>query len=51
MRNPALNEAFFIDCFMGGLKEEIRLGIQELKIDTLKDLIRLARVEETIVHL
>lgn len=28
------------------MKEEIQLGIQELKIDTLKDLIRLARVEE-----
>lgn len=39
-RNPSLNEAFFIDCFM------VRLGIQELKLTTLKDIIRLARVEE-----
>lgn len=45
-RNPTLNKAFFMDCFMGGLKEEMQLGIQELYITALKELIRLAKVEE-----
>lgn len=45
-RNPTLNEEFFMDCFLGGLREEIQLGIQELKAASLKELIRLARVEE-----
>lgn len=45
-RNPILNEEFFMKCFMGGLKLEIQLGIQEFRPKTLKDMIRLSRVEE-----
>lgn len=45
-RNPSLNEEFFMDCFMGGLKLEIQLGVQELKPGNLKEMIKLARVEE-----
>lgn len=45
-RNPSLNKAFFMDCFLGGLKVEIQLGVQELKPRDLKELIRLSRVEE-----
>lgn len=44
-RNSIFNEEFFMDCFMGGLKLEIQLGIQELKPKTLKEMIRLASVE------
>lgn len=35
-----------MDCFLGGLKEEIRLGIQELQLQSLKEVIMMARVEE-----
>lgn len=35
-----------MDYFIGGLKEEIQLRIQELKLTNLKDLIWLTRVEE-----
>lgn len=45
-RNPHLNAEFFVHCFVGGLKEEIQLGIQESGFTTLKEAIRLARVEE-----
>lgn len=48
IKNPRLDEGFFIDCFLGpGLEEEIQLGIQELQLTTLEDTIRLARVEES----
>lgn len=50
LRNPRLNNEFFIDCFVGGLKEEIQLGIQEFGFTTLKVSIKLARVEETKIE-
>lgn len=35
-----------MDCFVGGLRLEIQLGVQELKPKSLKELIKLSRVEE-----
>lgn len=50
LRNPKLNDEFFVDCFVGGLKEEIQLGIQESGFTNLKEAIRLARVEEAKIE-
>lgn len=39
VKNPRLNKKKFIDCFVGGLREDIQLGIQELGFTTLKEAI------------
>ncbi|KAF8409204.1 hypothetical protein HHK36_005278 [Tetracentron sinense] len=45
-RTDGLNESFMVSCFVGGLKEEIRLSVQMLKPLTLTDAIGLARMQE-----
>lgn len=49
VRNKELNESFFVDCFVGGLREDIRLGIQDIDLTTLAAAIRRARNEEARV--
>eukprot|EP00268_Persea_americana_P026380 TRINITY_DN25777_c0_g2_i1.p1 TRINITY_DN25777_c0_g2~~TRINITY_DN25777_c0_g2_i1.p1 ORF type:complete len:105 (-),score=12.74 TRINITY_DN25777_c0_g2_i1:2368-2682(-) len=45
-RPNGLNESFMVSCFVGGLKEEIRLNVPMLKPVTLMDATSLACVEE-----
>lgn len=50
MRNKEFNENFFIDCFIRGLREDIRLGIQDTEFPSLTIAIRKARNEEAKVE-
>lgn len=43
-RTKNLNEAFMISCFVGGLKEDIRLDVQMFKPTSLSAAIGLARL-------
>lgn len=49
-RTEGLNVSFMISCFVGGLKEEIRLSVQMLKPTTLTDAIGLACMQEENVE-
>lgn len=49
MRNKDLNEFFFIDCFIGRLRDDIRLGIQDTEFQSLATAIRKARNGEAKV--
>lgn len=43
---PRLGESFLISCFIGGLKEEIRLNVKMFRPTTLTSAIGLARLQE-----
>ncbi|XP_038981135.1 uncharacterized protein K02A2.6-like [Phoenix dactylifera] len=49
-RTEGLNESFMISCFVGGLREDIRLSVQMLRPRTLSDAIGLARMQEEKVN-
>ncbi|KAL5701100.1 hypothetical protein ACHQM5_026475 [Ranunculus cassubicifolius] len=46
LRNKGLTESFFVDCFIGGLKEEIRHTVLMFKPITLHHAVSLARLQE-----
>lgn len=45
-RTEGLNEAFMVSCFIAGLKEDVRLGVQMFKPSSLFAATSLARLQE-----
>jgi len=50
IRNPALNEAYFLSSFIGALKEEIKFGVKMFKPVTLRAAIEQARLQEKAIE-
>ncbi|XP_075083577.1 uncharacterized protein LOC142167313 [Nicotiana tabacum] len=50
IRNPHLDESYFISSFIGALKEEIRFGVKLFKPTTLKFAIEQARLQEMAIE-